>query len=215
MRMSLRWAAVLLAGALALSAHTVALAQRGNGRSGFGGGFGRRGAAVLPQAWVDHLNLSADQQTKLKAAADTYRSAAVSARGLSGQERRQASQQARSSYETAVNGILTADQQKQVQTYRDEAQQYRELGPVANQLVVLNLSDDQKSKIKTIITNHQPDFEKLRSAGQNGGDRSALRSQRQELSAKLRDEVLAVLNADQKSKLELALPARRAVNGGV
>jgi Spy/CpxP family protein refolding chaperone len=209
MRMSLRWAAVMLAGALALSAHTVASAQRGNGR---GGGFGRRGAAVLPQAWVDHLNLSADQQTKLKAAGDTYRSAAVSARGLSGQERRQASQQARSSYETAVNGILTADQQKQVQAYRDDAQQYRDLGPVANRLVVLNLSDDQKSKIKAIITNHQPDFEKLRSAGQNGGDRTTLRSQRQELSQKLRTEVMAVLTADQQKQLG---PEPAARNAGV
>ena len=210
MRVSLRLAALGLAGALSLSVITAASAQRGSG------GFGRRGrgAAVLSPAWIDHLSLSADQQSKLKAAAETYRADSEKARGLSGEERRQASQQARTSYQTAINGILNADQQKQLQALRDEAQQYRDLGPMANQLVVLNLTEDQKSKIKAIISNHQPDIEKLRSSAQ-GGDRTALRSQRQELSQKMRDEVKAVLTADQQKQLGPDVPESRAGNGGV
>src|SRR3954452_14620030 len=128
MRVSLRLAAVAMAAVLSLSIASIASAQRAGGRGGFGGRNGN--AAVLPQAWIDHLSLNADQQSKLKAASDTYRADVQKARGLSGQERRQAAQQARSSYETAVNGILTADQQKQVQALRDEAQQYRGLGPM-------------------------------------------------------------------------------------
>jgi len=202
-----------MAAVLSLSIASIASAQRAGGRGGFGGRNGN--AVVLPQAWIDHLSLNADQQSKLKAASDTYRADVQKARGLSGQERRQAAQQARSSYETAVNGILTADQQKQVQALRDEAQQYRGLGPMANQLVVLNLTDDQKSKIKEIISKHQPEVEKLRSDAQGGGDRTALRTQARDLNQKMRDEVKAVLTADQQKQLGPDLPARRAGNGGV
>jgi Spy/CpxP family protein refolding chaperone len=206
--MSLRLAALALASALSLSVITVASAQR-QGRGGRG-----RGAAVLSQAWIDHLNLSADQQSKIKAATDAYRADAEKARGLSGDERRQASQQARTSYRSAISSILSADQQKQIQTWREEAQQYRGLGPMANQLVVLNLTDDQKSKIKEIINKHQPDMEKLRSSAQ-GGDRTALRSQMRDLNQKMREEVKAVLTADQQKQLGPDLPERRAGSGGV
>ena len=72
---------------------------------------------------------------------------------------------------------------------------------MANQLVVLNLTEDQKSKIKAIINKHQPDIEKLRSSAQGGGDRTTLRSQMRDLSQKMRDEVKAVLTADQQKQL--------------
>src|SRR5437016_922044 len=109
MRMSQRFAAVLLTGALSLSLALSASAQRQ--RQGRGQG---RGPTALSQLWIDKLGLSADQQTKVKAATEAYRADAAKARGLSGQERRQASQQARSSYEAALNAALNADQQKQL-----------------------------------------------------------------------------------------------------
>jgi Spy/CpxP family protein refolding chaperone len=211
MRVSLRLAAIALAGALSLSVLTAASAQRRNG--GFGGR--RRGGVVLSQAWLDHLNLSADQQAKVKAATETYRADLEKARGLSGDERRQASQQARTTYQSALNAALNADQQKQLQAMRDEARELRDLGPMANQLVVLNLTDDQKSKIKAILSKHEPEIEKLRSSAQDGGDRTALRTQMRDLSQKMRDEVKAVLTADQQKQLGPDLPERRAGSGGV
>ena len=51
--------------------------------------------------------------------------------------------------------------------------------------------------------------------GQNGGDRTTMRAQRQELSQKMRDEVKAVLTADQVKQLGPDVPERRAGNGGV
>ena len=209
MRMSQRFAALVVTTVLSLSVIGIALAQ-GQAR---GPGGGRN--AVLSPAWIDHLNLNADQQTKIKAAADTYRAAATQARSLTGQERRQAGQQARSAYESALTSTLNADQQKQLQALRDEAQQYRGLGSLSSQLVVLNLTDDQKSKIKEIITRHQPDMEKLRASQQGTSDRTAVRTQMRDLTQKMRGEVLAVLTPDQQKQIGPEPAARRAANGGV
>jgi Spy/CpxP family protein refolding chaperone len=205
MRNYRRVAAIVLAGALSLSLSVAALAQRGE-RGGQ-----RRGGAV-PAALLQRLGLSADQQTKIKAAADSYRADTEKARGLTDpQARRQAMRQARQSYESALNAALTSDQQARLKSLQEEARGYRVFGPIGMQLVALDLTDDQKTKIRAIATKYEPEVAKLRSAQRNAGDREQMRTQSRELRGKMRDEVLAVLTPEQKKQID-SEPSARAAN---
>jgi Spy/CpxP family protein refolding chaperone len=161
---------------------------------------------------LQRLNLTADQQTKLKSAGDAYRADVEKARGMTDpQQRRQAMRQARQSYETALNAALTADQQAQLKSMRDEARQYRAFGPVGTQLVGLKLTDEQKTKIKAIAAKYQPEVDKLRASQRSGSDREQLRSQSRELRRKMRDEVMAVLTPEQQKQIN-SEPTARANN---
>src|SRR5690349_9277878 len=136
MRLTQRVAALLLAGGMVFGLAVAASAQRANR--------GQRGGA-MSTALLQRLNLTADQQTKLKTAGDTYRADLEKARALTDtQARRGAMRTARQNFQTAMDGILTADQKSQLQKLRDEAREYQGLGPMGTQLVALNLTDDQK-----------------------------------------------------------------------
>jgi Spy/CpxP family protein refolding chaperone len=205
MRSFQRAAALLLAGGITLSLSLSAQAQRG--QRGLQGERGGAASATLLQ----RLNLAADQQTKVKAAADTFRADIEKARAMTDpQARRQAMRQARQNYETALNAVLTPDQQRQLQSLREEARQYRAFGPIGARLAGLNLTDDQKTKIKAIAAKYQPETDKLRTALRNG-DREQLRTQSRELRRKMRDEVMAVLTPEQQKQLN-SEPTARAAN---
>ena len=206
MQMLQRAAALLLAGGIALSLSLSAHAQRG--QRGLQGERGGAASATL----IQRLNLTTDQQTKVKAAADTFRADIQKARAMTDpQARRQAMRQARQNYETALNAALTPDQQRQLQSLREEARQYRAFGPIGSRLAGLNLTDDQKTKIKAIAAKYQPETDKLRTALRNGGDREQLRTQSRELRRKMRNEVTAVLTPEQQKQLG-SEPTARAAN---
>src|SRR5687767_6144227 len=90
----------LIAGALALSLSGAALAQKGQkGQKGKGQ---NRGAAVMPAAAMNRLNLNADQKAKVQAATAAFQAEQQKVKGLEGKERRQALKGARQTYESAV-----------------------------------------------------------------------------------------------------------------
>src|SRR4051812_36449242 len=108
MRTSQRITSGLIVGVVALTLSFSASAQQG-GRG--------RGGGPVPQRLLAKLNLNADQEAKIKAANDALMAEMEKIKTLSTpQEKRQATTKARADYKTAVEAVLNADQQKQLQT---------------------------------------------------------------------------------------------------
>lgn len=191
MRIAHRIGALLIAGALSLSLAVAAQAQRGGGRR----------ATVVPRTWLTRLNLTEEQKTKVEAAGQAYRTELQSNAASTPQERRQASRKARETYETALNAALSADQQKQLAAWREEARQYPGMGQLASALVGLNLTDEQKTKVKAIGAKYQPELMKFRAELRTAADRQAVQAQITAVNAKVLDEVKAVLTPEQVQKL--------------
>jgi len=190
MRISLRAAAVLAAGVLALSLATAGSAQQRPGRR----------AAGLPAAIVARLNLNADQQAKLKTAQVTLAAEAQKTQSLTGQERRDANRKAREAFDASLKEILTPDQQKQLDSLRAEMREYRDLGPgMSAQLAGLNLSVEQKAKVKEIAAKYQPELQKLRQALRDATDKQQVQGQIREQQMKMGDEVRAILTPTSRS----------------
>jgi Spy/CpxP family protein refolding chaperone len=164
-----------------------------------------RAPAAIPQAWLARLNLTADQQLKLQAAGDAYRTDIQKAQSLtSAGERTTAARQARKTYRDAVVAALTPEQQQKLRTMRAEARDYHDLGAMANQLVILNLTDEQKGKIKGIADQYRPKLRELRASLRDASDRKAIRRQMRDLRLKMVDEVKAVLTPEQAAQLQTA-----------
>ncbi|HTE20638.1 MAG TPA: Spy/CpxP family protein refolding chaperone, partial [Armatimonadota bacterium] len=190
MRFTHRIAAAVVAGLLSLALSTAAVAQ-GQGRRGGRG-------ATLPAVWATKLMLTEEQKGKIEAANTAYR---TETRGLASvtdqQERRAVGQKARETYTTALNGILTADQQKQVAALREAVREYEGMGEAATTMVALDLTEEQKTKVKAIAAKYQPELEKLRAQRQTATDRRALRQQMRAEYDKMMDEVKAILTPAQ------------------
>ncbi len=204
MRISQRIAAVLFAVTLSVSLAGVASAARGQqGQSR------ARAAAAIPQVWLSKLNLTPDQQVKLQAAGDTYRADMGKARSLTNpDEKRAGTRQARKTYRDAMQAVLTPVQQHQLEAMRAEARDYRDLGAVGNQLVGLNLTDEQKGKIKGIAETYRPKLQELHTSLQSAADKKPVRDQIRDLRQKMVDEVKAVLTPEQAAQL---VPAKRSL----
>jgi Spy/CpxP family protein refolding chaperone len=213
MHLTQRLAALVLAGAVSLSVST-AFAQQaqapGQGQ-GRGQRQGRRGGTI-PDAWLTRLKLSADQSTKVKAATEAYRGDLEKARALNMEDRRAASQAARTSYQTAVKAALTPDQQKQLQAMMDEAQAFG-MGPIGMQLAGLGLTTEQKAKVKEIAAKHQPKLDELRASQRTASDRQAVRTEMRAEQQKMLDEIKTVLTPEQQKQL-LPLGQGRRRNAG-
>jgi Spy/CpxP family protein refolding chaperone len=186
--------------ALALSLATAASAQRpGRGR----------GNNTLT-AFIPKLQLTDEQKSKLQPAMEAFRAEQQRIRGLQDRaEQRTARMKATETLETAVKGVLTADQQKQLDALRAEAREYAGMGPMAIRLTGLNLTAEQKGKVKEIAAKYQPELEKLRG---EQTDRQAALQQMRELNMKMSADVRAVLTPDQQKAFDAAAPQRRRQN---
>lgn len=197
-------------------------AAGGGGRRQRQGGFGgQRGGmntlATVPVATLDsYLKLTADQKAKIKTIQDQYTTdtkALATPGGAAGgagvdrqalQEARQKRQEAATKADTDIKAVLTEDQTKMLPDMNKELQALNTVGIPAGALGDLKLSSDQKTKITTIATDAQKDMQaKMQEARQNGGqiDPQAMQDMRKSAS----DKAMAVLNADQKTKLEAYL----------
>lgn len=196
-----RIAAVLMAGALSLSVSFALAQQQARPRRGGGG---------IPTAFLMRLNLTPEQQAKVKDAQAARMAEAEKIRALTdAMEKRQAAMKAAKAYDDAVKAALTPEQQKQLEALVAESAEYRALGPLGNSLVGLNLTADQKAKVKEIGAKYQPEMEKLRAAAQGATDPAAIRGQQRELSTKLTEEVKAVLTPDQLKQFVPPMARRR------
>ena len=204
MNVSQRITAALSACALALSLGVAANAQQQQGQ-----GRGRRGQMVtLPEAWALRLKLNADQTAKLKTAGESYQQAAQGARTLQEQDRRAAMQKAGEDYRTAVAGVLNDEQKKQLEAMRAEMAEYRGLGGLSAQLVGMELSADQKTKVKELAAKYQAEGEKIREEARATMDRQAAAQKTRDLNMKAFEEVKAVLTPEQQKNLRQPGPRR-------
>src|SRR4029077_1177502 len=132
-----------------------ALAQRGQGRGGFGGGFGGAGFLLMNQGVQKELKLSDDQIKKITETTESIREKNredfEAARKLEGDEQRAKFQELmkKQGEETdkALAEILKPDQLKRFKEIRLQQRK----GDAFNDPEVqkaLNLTDDQKEKIK-------------------------------------------------------------------
>jgi Spy/CpxP family protein refolding chaperone len=156
-----------------------ALAQRGQGggRGGFGGGFGG-GNMLLTNASVQkELNLSEDQIQKIKdlnqSINDKYRDEREAVRKLEGDERREKFQELNKKIagesNKAVAEVLKPEQAKR---FKEITLQQRGAQAFNDEEVqkALNLTEDQKEKIKTINEDARKEMGELfPQGGRRGG----------------------------------------------
>jgi Spy/CpxP family protein refolding chaperone len=194
MNISRRISAALLAGALSLSLAGAAFAQAGRG--------GGSRLQTVPAAIVTRLNLNDEQKAKFQAAADAYKTENTAAQALSTpKEKRAASKAAREKYDAAVRAALNADQTKQLDAFLAEAKEYQALGTMGSQMVGLNLTAEQKTKIQEIGTKYQPELKKLRDSQKDATDKQAVMAQIREQQGKMMAEVREVLTPEQRKQL--------------
>jgi hypothetical protein len=205
MNVATRIAAAISVCALALSLGVSASAQQQQAQQGRG----RRGQMVtLPESWATRLKLNADQTAKIKAAGDSFQQASQGARTLQDQDRRAAIQKAGEDYKTAVNGTLNDEQKKQLEAMRAEAMEYRGIGGLASQIVGMELTAEQKTKVKEIAAKYQAEGTKLREEARATMDRQAAAQKMRDMNAKLFEEVKAALTPEQQKNLRQPGPRR-------
>ena len=194
MRISQRLGAYLLAGVLALSLSGSVLAQRGGAR-----------AQTVPQVWLNRLSLTDEQKTKVKSATEAYQTELRNSASLTTpKEKRQANRKARQAYESAVTAALNAEQQQKLAAMKEEAKQYQGMGQAGNAMVGLNLTDEQKSKIKEIGAKYQPELQKLRAEQRTATDKKAVQAQVRGVNTKMMEEIKALLTPEQVKQLPRA-----------
>lgn len=200
MRGTPRFAAILLAGALSLSAAAaVSAANAAKARQP-----GRIAAAISP-AWFSRLSLTPDQQTKVQAANETLRADLQKVRNLtSPDEKKAALREARQTYRQTIQAALTPAQVTQLESVMAAARQFHALGPVGVRLATLNLTDAQEGKIKEIAAKYQPDIARLHASLKDAADKKSVRDQIHELQQKIVNEVKAVLTPEQVAQLQPA-----------
>jgi Spy/CpxP family protein refolding chaperone len=202
MRFTQRLATVAVAAVLSLALAGGADAQKGTKGAGKGGKKGQ--AQAIPQPWLSKLNLTADQQAKVKDAAAKLQADGQAAAALTTpKEKKQASQKAMQEYQASVSAVLTPDQQKTLAAMRDEARQYSMMGPAGNQLVGLNLTEEQKTKVKEIAAKHAPEIDRIQASRKGASDKKAVQAELREANAKMLSEVKAVLTPEQQKQLPM------------
>jgi len=160
-------------------------------------------AGAISQAWLTKLNLNTDQQAKVKAATDAYQTELQKAEALTTpKEKKKATRGAQNAFEGAVKAVLTPDQQKQIDSWMAEARDFQTMGPIGNQLVGLNLTTDQKAKIKEIAAKYQPEIEKIRDQAKISMDKKASQMEVRAQTKKMMTEIKTLLTPDQQKQLQ-------------
>jgi Spy/CpxP family protein refolding chaperone len=208
--------AMLVCGlALLLAIPASAQQQRQRGGRGGRGGFGGMDLARLisNESVQKELKLSSDQVQKATAAAQDVREKhpvdRQALQDLSPEERREkmAAQSKIIDADTAkaLAGILTPDQikrLKQIELYNRGVNAFTE----ADVQKALNLTSEQKDKIKTIAADAQEEMRNLfprgqrGQGGQGGGNFAEMQKKMAEFRKSTMEKVVAVLNNDQKAK---------------
>lgn len=189
-----RFMQITLAAAVVAIVVSPALAQQRQRGRGFGG-FGGSTIFLLGQKSVqEELKLSDEQVTKVKELADKQRESFQGLRDLSQEERRTKMQEMAKANEKAVAEILKPQQLRRV---KQIALQQQGVRAVNNEEVAkaLNITDEQKEKIREI---QRSAFEGIRGLGRDEEGRKKL----QELMKETNEKAMAVLTAEQKSKLK-------------
>ncbi len=193
---------VLCIAALAIVAvgPSQAWAQR-QGRGGFGGGGFGGGAFLLGQKSVqDELKLSEDQVKQVTALSEKQRTSLGELRDLGQQERRAKVQEQARAADKEIAGILKPEQ---LTRFKEIALQQR--GPSAfndpEVVQALNLTADQKEKIREIQQSAQAERREAFQAGA-GGDRAAARKKIEALNASTTEKIDGVLTSEQKEKFK-------------
>lgn len=214
-----RSAALALVATAALASS--AFAQRG----GFGFGRGGGGANMLRMPEVQtELKLTDDQKTKVAAALDKLREQRQNSGqdfgSLSQEERQKLMAQRRAEDEKALSEVLNADQMKRF--HQLQLQQQGLSAAVMDKSVAdeLKITDEQRTKIQTIVDDQRNAMRELFQGGGGGGDRQAMMQKMQELRKQTDDKIAAVLTSGQKSKWKemtgasFTFPAPRFGNRG-
>ena len=192
-----KWIFVLVAMVLVAGA-TQAWGQRGQGGRGGRGMGGFRGAGgntlmLLSQKSVQtELKLSDEQVKKVDEQLEKQREAFASLRDLNREERQKASQ-------AAVAEILKDDQLKRLKqiSIQQRGGQALDDPEVA---MALNLTAEQKDRIKAIQDAAQAEMRELFQAGAGGGDRAELQKKGEATRAETSGKLLGVLTEGQQSK---------------
>lgn len=145
----------------------------------------------------EELKLTEDQVKKVKELSDKQRESFRGLRDLSQEERQKKMAEAAKANTKALAEILKPEQLKRV---KQISLQQRGAGALRDPEVVktLNLTDEQKDKVKTI----QDEARKARGDGQRGDRSAEARKKREEARKATNDKLLGVLTAEQKSKLK-------------
>jgi Spy/CpxP family protein refolding chaperone len=227
MRNSMRWVAAVSVALMVVSAATAQPPQRGQRG---GGGFGNRTTPQFLLANEDvqkELKLTDEQKDKVKAFAPAQGQGGRGGAGGGGRQRGQGGQGGGQNSEQAqaaekfVKESLTADQQKRFKQIRVQVMGVPAFADEDVQ-TALKFTDDQKTKIKTLVDDYNKDVRELmpqRGQGGGGGGGNAnfqeIAQKREALTKTYTEKAQAVLTADQKTAwkdyigAEFKLQARR------
>ncbi len=180
-----------LAAAVVVMACGAAMAQQQRQRGGFGGG----AIFLLGQKSVqEELKLSEDQVQKVKELSDKQRESFQGLRDLSQEDRRAKMQEMAKANDKALAEILKPGQLKRVKQI--SLQQQGAFALVNPEVAkALNISEEQKDKIREIQT-------KARDESQGLGRDEEGAKKRQEIRKATNEKVMGVLTAEQKAKLK-------------
>lgn len=182
----------LTAAVVTMAVGTVPAQQRQRG--GFGG-FGGNTIFLLGQKSVqEELKLTDEQVKKVQEVAEKQREAFQGLRDLSPEEQRTKRQELAKANDKAVAEILKPQQLKRV---KQIALQQQGVRAVNNEEIAkaLNITDEQKEKIRDI---GRQSFEQMRDISRDEEGRKKL----QELMKQTNEKMMAVLTAEQKTKLK-------------
>lgn len=189
-----RLGAFALVSALSLALATASFAQQGRGR---------RPQGMLTTAVIARLNLNEEQKTKITTAGEAYIKAAQDANALTTpKEKRQANTKARTEYLAVVTAALNDEQKKQLEAFQAEAKELTAMmGQGGNQMVGLNLTAEQKTKIKEIADKYAPERQKLADELKAATEKKPVQDKIAELGRKQMEEIRPLLSDDQRKLL--------------
>jgi len=171
--------------------------QRQRGQRG-GGGPGGGGLLMLlnQKAVQEDLKLSEDQTKKVQELAQKQRDSFRDFQNLSQEERQKKGQEMAAANQKALAEILNADQMKRAKQLSLQERGARALGEeeVASSL---NLSAEQKDKVKSILDDQRKQMGEL---FQPGGNREEAQKKMADLRKATDEKLSAVLSADQQAK---------------
>jgi Spy/CpxP family protein refolding chaperone len=183
---------------------TPALAQRPGGGFGRGGG-GGLGQLLTNESVQKELKVEKDDADKLKDAVKKVQDdnkddiAKLADRSTSAEDRADITKKLNEAYTKAVSDILNADQKKRLGQIELQQAGLRAFTR-ADVVKALNLTDDEKSKLKDLSDDYNKQMQELRGAGGGGGGggRGGNFQKMAELRKDFMDKSLNVLTDDQK-----------------
>lgn len=157
------------------------------------------------------LELTDEQKGKIKILIDKATREVEETRldyqGASRQELQQALNGVYTDLRTNIHDVLTEEQQKKFDAL--SAQRGGGGGRGGNQMQAvmeqLDLKDDQKAKIETILQDSREKMQGMRDEWRNG-DRDAARAKFQAMRGEMETKIKAVLTPDQQAKLKELMP---------